>query len=607
MIDEARAELSSWRVRLPDGLLIAALVTLTLLVYGPVLGQFFAGTDTFPLIETGRLSSMEDAARLLARPLMAGTGFTSIARYYRPVSSLSYGLDQALWGLNPAGYHWTTLAAHTLNSVLLYLLLRTQGKASLLAAGLGAAIFLLHPAMRDVIPVTSRRQDVLALMFGMLALLAHRSWVQRPNSSRWLLLVAVGLLAMAILAKELAVVFAVLLPADRLFIRYQHSQSAWANAQRAAREAGPYLGLLGGLIALRWIVLGGLGGEGGRDGFTGIELARRSAAIILGFGRELSDPEERIAIGWASAGQAVILGLAMTLSAVAAWCRSQSNATSRSTPGTEAPPEANSSRCGRAVVPLQILAVLLTAWAVWLAAGLQLEPGSASGSGLELLGVAALGGWLALAIGLAAVVAGSRAQGHMPLLPLGVSLRRAAYYALWVILPLMVYLLTSTFSARLVYLPAAGLAAVVAVAADDIGRCFAASVMCRMRRLVLAGVFAPLVLFAVGLLLTSSPLVRGLGEWPVKAHLASVLLGTLEEELGAETACPTIVVRGLPDRGALGLEAYSLQSWLRLRYPGSEARIELKDRVKLDYIPQSIDLISTGCVDGKIEILARPQ
>lgn len=607
MIDEPRAGLSCWRTWLPDGLLIAALATLTLLVYGPVLGQFFAGTDTFPLIETGRLTSIEDAARLLARPLMAGTAFTSVARYYRPVASLSYGLDHALWGLNPAGYHWTTLVAHALNSVLLYLLLRTQGKASLLAAGAGAAIFLLHPAMRDVIPVTSRRQDVLALMFGMLALLAHRSWVQRRNASRWLLLGAVGLLAMAILAKELAVVFAVLIPADRLLIRYQPNSSAWANARRAAREAVPYLVLLGGLIALRWIVLGGLGGEAGRDGFTSIELARLSSAIVLGFGRELSDPEERIASGWASATHAVILGLAMTFSAVAAWCRSQSNAASRSAPGTGAPAEANCSRCGRAVVPLQILAVLLTACAVWLAAGVQFDPGSASGSGRELLGAEGSGGWLALAIGLPAIAAGSRARGNMPLPLPGVSLRRVAYFALWVIVPLMVYLLTSTFSARLVYLPAAGLAAVVAVAADDIGRCFAASVTCRIRRLVLAGLFAPLVLFAVGLLLTASPLVRGLGEWPVKAHLASVLLGGLEEELGAETPCPTIVVRGLPDRGALGLEAYSLQSWLRLRYPGSEARIALKERVKLDYIPLSIDLSSTGCVDGKIEILARPQ
>ncbi len=605
MTDEGNADLSAWRKQLPDGLLIAALVALTLLVYGPVLGQFFAGTDAFPLIETGSLNSVEDVVRLLSRPLMAGTGFTSIARYYRPVTALSFGVDHALWGLNPAGYHWTTLTVHMLNGVLLFLLLRSQGRARLFAAGAGAAIFLLHPAIRDVIPVTSRRQDVLALMFGLLALLAHRSSVRAHKGSRLLSLAALGLMALAILSKELAVVFVVLIPADRLFIRYHPSQSAWPNTKQALREAVPYLVLLGGLVALRWVVLGGLGGAGGRDSFTSLELARRSAAIVLGFHRELSDPEERIAAHWASAGYAAVLLLAVAASAGAGWCRSHEREATGSALTADTRAETNSGRCGRGVVPLLVLAVSLTACAVWLAAGLRFEPAAAFGLGLE--DPSALGGWMVLAIGLVAVGAGSRRRAEAALHSVGASLRRLTYYALWVTLPLAVYLLTSTFSARLVYLPAAGLAAVVALAADEIGRSFAAPSASRTQRLVVAGAFAPIVLFAVGLMMTSSPLVRGLGEWPVKAHLASGLLRALEEELGTTSACPTIVVRGLPERGALGLEEYSLQSWLRLRYPGTATTLELKDRVKLDHIPPSIDLTSTECANGRIEILAWTQ
>ena len=597
--------MTTWRSRLPEGLLITAMVGISLLTYSSVLGQSFAGTDTFPLIETGSVDSPTAVLRLLSNPMMAGTGFTSIARYYRPVSSLSFGVDHSLWGLNPAGYHWTTLAAHTLNSVLLFLLLRSQGKTGWMAAGLGAALFLLHPAMRDVIPVTSRRQDVLALLFGLLALMAHRRAVTATGGSRVFWLAAIGLLGLAILAKELAVIFVALIPADRLLMRYQPRQSLWRNVGQAAREAVPYLLLFGGLLLLRWIALGGLGGEGGRGEFTGSDRVRRLAAVASGYARELMDPEERLGMERGSAGAWVMLALAVLAGAGAGWLQSRPTSAVRS--GTEAGTrsEAGPARCRRDVVGLWILAVLLTASAVWLAAGLRL--GWPIGSNIGLQASAARGGWMVLVIGLLAVAACTRLRRKDARLSSEDSLRRLAYYSLWILLPLAIYLVTLTFSARLVYLPAAGLGAVIALAADEIGRALTASSAPSGLRVLLAGGLAPLLLFAVGLLLTSSPLASGLGEWPVKARLNLSLLNGLGSELDAAGSCPTIIVRGLPDRGALGLEEYSLQSWLRLRFPETSSTLRLADRVRLDYIPETILLTSTGCQGGMIEILATPQ
>jgi hypothetical protein len=156
-------------------------------------------------------------------------------------------------------------------------------------------------------------------------------------------------------------------------------------------------------------------------------------------------------------------------------------------------------------------------------------------------------------------------------------------------------------------LPAAGLGAVIALAADEIGRAFTASVLPARPRLLLASGLAPLLLFAVGMLLTSSPLASGLGEWPAKARLNHRLLNALESEVAAAGACPTIIVRGLPDRGALGLEEYSLQSWLRLRFPQTSSTLRLSERVRLDYIPETIRVTSTGCQEGTLEIQATPR
>jgi hypothetical protein len=211
---------------------------------------------------------------------------------------------------------------------------------------------------------------------------------------------------------------------------------------------------------------------------------------------------------------------------------------------------------------------------------------------------------MTLGIGLLAVFVWRRERSGVVPLSTGEGVRRLAYYVLWIFLPVSIYLLTLTFSARLVYLPAAGLGAVVALGADEIGRAFKASLAPGRPRRMLAGGLAPLLLCAVGLLLTSSPLVRGLGEWPAKARLSRSLLSGLEAELQAAGPCPTIIVRGLPERGALGLEEYSLQSWLRLRYPGSVSTLRLADRVSLDVIPETIQLTSAGCQAGMLEIRA---
>ena len=40
--------------------------------------------------------------------------------HYQPLSWLTLGVDHALWGMNPAGYHLTSLLLHTLTAVAVY-------------------------------------------------------------------------------------------------------------------------------------------------------------------------------------------------------------------------------------------------------------------------------------------------------------------------------------------------------------------------------------------------------------------------------------------------------------------------------------------------------
>ncbi|HEX9417416.1 MAG TPA: hypothetical protein VGA81_00055, partial [Methylomirabilota bacterium] len=70
--------------------------------------------------------------------------FTTVhGGHYQPLSWVTLGLDYTLWGMNPTGYHLTSLLLHAVNAVLVYyvvvaLLRRAAVPASAGAAAVGA-------------------------------------------------------------------------------------------------------------------------------------------------------------------------------------------------------------------------------------------------------------------------------------------------------------------------------------------------------------------------------------------------------------------------------------------------------------------------------------
>ena len=80
-----------------------------------------------------------------------------------PLNWVTYGLDYILWGMNPVGYHLTSLLIHAANAVLFYflslrLLRLTVHRSNVswqlpirLAAGFSALFFSLHPLQVEVV------------------------------------------------------------------------------------------------------------------------------------------------------------------------------------------------------------------------------------------------------------------------------------------------------------------------------------------------------------------------------------------------------------------------------------------------------------------------
>ena len=88
-----------------------------------------------------------------------------------PLTRLSWALDFALYGLDPAGFHLTSLILHVANAVLLFFAFERLTGARWRSAFV-AAVFALHPLHVESVAWAAARKDVLSGLFAMLTLLA---------------------------------------------------------------------------------------------------------------------------------------------------------------------------------------------------------------------------------------------------------------------------------------------------------------------------------------------------------------------------------------------------------------------------------------------------
>jgi tetratricopeptide (TPR) repeat protein len=157
-------------------LLLLALVTLG--VHGRVLGHDFLHYDD-PIYVTENLTVQEGLGWQGIR-----WAFTTTYRSnWFPITWLSHMLDCQLFGLNPAGHHFTNLLFHVLNTLLLFALLRRMTGAQRRSA-LVAALFAIHPLHVESVAWVAERKDVLSTFFALLATWFYAGYAQQAASRR---------------------------------------------------------------------------------------------------------------------------------------------------------------------------------------------------------------------------------------------------------------------------------------------------------------------------------------------------------------------------------------------------------------------------------------
>jgi hypothetical protein len=145
--------------------------------------------------------------------------------FYRPLSSLTHRIDDALWPNAPTLMYlhsiaWLALTLHLVGR--LYRQFEVRAKL----AGLAALLYAFHPARGAVVAWISNRNALLATAFGLLALLTHDRW-RRHAQARGALLSPVCLL-LGLLSAELAASTLAYLLAYALFL---DRGTLWRRAQ----------------------------------------------------------------------------------------------------------------------------------------------------------------------------------------------------------------------------------------------------------------------------------------------------------------------------------------------------------------------------------------
>src|SRR5437899_10209256 len=171
----------------------AVLAAITWLVFGQTLRHKFVTYDDPQYVY--------ENAKVAAGVSLEGVSWAfthTIAGNWHPLTTVSHMFDCQLYGLKPAGHHFTNVLLHTIAVILLFLVLR-QMTGTLWRSAFVAALFAIHPAHVESVAWVAERKDVLSAVFFILTLWAYARYARSDRFS-WrryatvLVLFALGLM-----------------------------------------------------------------------------------------------------------------------------------------------------------------------------------------------------------------------------------------------------------------------------------------------------------------------------------------------------------------------------------------------------------------------------
>lgn len=252
-----------------------------------------------PALKNGFVS-WDDYDNLLENPRYQGLDWMQLRwmfttfhmSLYRPLTWVTLGLDHSLWGMNPFGYHLSSLIFHVANALLVYfvsllLLRRAISSPSLpgeiplrIASGFAALLFALHPLRVEAVAWISARNDLVSALFILATLLCYLRAAAGEKRIWWLSL-AVVIYALSLLSKASGMTLPMILIALDIYPLKRLGPGKWFGSEgnKVWLEKVPFL-----LLGLGAAVIAVLAKQetGAMSSFAQYGLAHRLAQAVYG-------------------------------------------------------------------------------------------------------------------------------------------------------------------------------------------------------------------------------------------------------------------------------------------------------------------------------------
>jgi len=164
----------------------------------------------------------------------------------RPVPSLSFAIDHAIWGDAPGGYHVGNILIHAIAAVALYELTRLTlsspklrgrfGDAAAFIALATAIIWAVHPLQTQAVTYIYQRIESMAGMFCLVSLACFARAASASSGQRPWQVACLSAAALAMLSKESAIVLPLLIAA--------YDWTFWAEPPKPLSGSGRFYALL---------------------------------------------------------------------------------------------------------------------------------------------------------------------------------------------------------------------------------------------------------------------------------------------------------------------------------------------------------------------------
>ena len=173
------------------------LALLAVLPYGNALQNGFAFDDEPVIQRNPVVTDGVDLTRILASPVPPGD-------LYRPLTVLTFAVNERLSPGRAASFHAVNLLLHAAVTLLVFAI-AVRLFASARVAAIAAALFAVHPIHTEAVTNIVGRAELLAALFGLLALVcAADADAGGPRQRRALQFASLASFSLAVLSKESA-------------------------------------------------------------------------------------------------------------------------------------------------------------------------------------------------------------------------------------------------------------------------------------------------------------------------------------------------------------------------------------------------------------------